>query len=93
MKNTRHFKKRFLAAGVCLGAFAGGCMAVQAQESQADAIAQLQKQNATLQKRLDAMETNMEDQGYKPDGRSPSPNRDSRDGDDPQRLRPDLLFR
>jgi hypothetical protein len=66
MKNTRHFKKRFLAAGVCLGAFAGGCMAVQAQESQADAIAQLQKQNATLQKRLDAMETNMEDQGYKP---------------------------
>jgi hypothetical protein len=66
MKNTRYFKKRFLVAGACLGALAGGGGAVQAQDSQAAAIAQLQQQNATLQKRLDAMETNMENQGYKP---------------------------
>jgi hypothetical protein len=66
MKNRGHFRMRFLAAGACLGAFAGGCVGVKAQDSQAAAIAQLQQQNAVLQKRLDAMETNMENEGYKP---------------------------
>jgi cell division protein FtsB len=63
MKNMRYLKRRFLAASVCLGAFAGGCIAAHAQNSEAGAIAQLQKQNADLQKRLDALETKMTDGG------------------------------
>jgi cell division protein FtsB len=62
MKKMKYLRKRLLAAGVCLGTFAGGGIAAQAQDSQADAIAQLQKQNATLLKRLDALENTVDNQ-------------------------------
>ncbi len=63
MKKMRHLKKRFVIAGVCLGVFAGGSLAVHAQDSQADAIAKLEKQNEALQKRLDALENKMDNGG------------------------------
>jgi hypothetical protein len=66
MKNMKNLRKRFLAAGACLGAFAGGSAAVHAQTSQADAITQLQQQNQALQKRLDALENTVDNQGLKP---------------------------
>jgi hypothetical protein len=69
MKKMKYLKKRFLAAGVCLGAFAGGCLAAQAQDNQADAIAQLQKQNQALQKRLDALENTVDNQGIRGDSK------------------------
>jgi hypothetical protein len=65
MKNKRIMSARFLAMSVCLGAFVGGEVAVYAQTSQADAIAQLQKQNEALQKRLDTLENTVDNEGLK----------------------------
>jgi hypothetical protein len=67
MKNMRDLKKRLFTIGVCLGIFTSSGVVVHAQTSQADAIAQLQKQNEALQKRLDALETTVSNEGIAAD--------------------------
>jgi hypothetical protein len=63
MKTMKYLKRCFLAGGIYLGVLAGGGLAAHAQDSQAEAIAKLQQENADLQKRLSTLETAVENGG------------------------------
>jgi len=73
MKNMKNLKQCFLAGGMSLGLLAASSMAACAQDSQADDIAQLKKENQDLQKRLDALETKMENGGVDSKEMAPPP--------------------
>ena len=64
MKNMIYLKKSFLRGGACLGLFVG-IMAAPAQADNPDAeMAKLEQQNEALQKRVDAMEKQMDNAGF-----------------------------
>ncbi len=62
MTYMKYPRQCFLAAGIGLAVWAGD-VAVHAQDGQAAAITKLEQQNAELQKRLDALEKTVDNQG------------------------------
>lgn len=71
MKKPSRGKKRLLA--VCLGAATGGVAALHAQTGPAttdDKITKLEKENRSLQQRLDALEAMAQKEGLLPSGQS-----------------------